>query len=92
MFHLLTGFAAGAIQLTSTGIVSKYFDKHKDKVYAGTVAAFFAGVLIAPTLTKFLMKSTSYKYAMIIEASEYILIFPAALVYRHYESFAWKNF
>ncbi|XP_067930837.1 uncharacterized protein [Watersipora subatra] len=68
--------------MTSVGVVSTYFDKHKDKVYAGIMASTSMGVLIGPVLMEYLIDMTSYQTGILIGAAAYLLIFPAALIYR----------
>ncbi|XP_067930835.1 monocarboxylate transporter 12-like [Watersipora subatra] len=72
-YSLLQGFAGGTLQIASIGIVSTYFDKLKDKVYAGVIAAGYVGVLIAPVLTEYLIDTTSYRVAILIGAAAYVL-------------------
>ena len=79
----LSAAGAGLAQLTSVGIVSTYFDRHKDKLYSALVTTAFIGILIGPTLTEYLIHHlTTYKYALLIEASICSLILPASLIFK----------
>lgn len=75
------------ILMASTNIVSTYFDKHKDKVYAGMITANCAGVVIGPILTEYLIKTVTYTYALIVLACINLVVLPAAIVYRGPTSF-----
>ncbi|XP_067930839.1 monocarboxylate transporter 5-like [Watersipora subatra] len=81
-YSLLQGLAAGAMQITSIGVVSTYFDKYKDKVYAALMTAGHGGILIGPVLTEYLLDATSYRTTILIGAAADLLIIPAALIYR----------
>lgn len=70
------------MQLATLGIVPVYFKKHANKLYPWAVTAFSAGVLITPVLIEHLIETTSYTYAMLIEAAIFGLTFPAALIFR----------
>ena len=69
-------------EVTSVGIVSVYFDKHQDKIYAGSYVFYFTGVLIGPILTEYLITKMSYEHAMLIEASFNLLHLFVAWIYR----------
>ncbi|XP_067930838.1 monocarboxylate transporter 14-like [Watersipora subatra] len=81
-YSLLQGSAAGAIQIASIGVVSTYFDKYKDKVYAALMTAGYGGLLIGPAFTEYLLDATSYRTTILIGVAADLLIFPAALIYR----------
>ncbi|XP_067930002.1 monocarboxylate transporter 14-like [Watersipora subatra] len=81
-YSLLQGSAAGAIQITSIGVVSTYFEKYKDKIYAALMTASYSGLLIGPVLTEFLLDTTSYRTTILIGVAADLLILPAALIYR----------
>ena len=69
-------------EVTSIGIVSVYFDKHQDKIFAASYVSYFNGVLIFPILTEYLIAKMSYKRAMLIEASFNLFHLFVALIYR----------
>ena len=75
-------FGAAILNLATTDVVAVYFDKHKEKVYAGLFTFFSIGMVVGPASLEHLAEVISYKYAMLIRSLIYLLVLPTALIYR----------
>ena len=81
-FTLFAASGTAILNMAATDIVAVYFDKYKEKVYAGLITFLSVGLSIAPTLLEHLMKTMTYRYAMLLRSSVFILAIPIALIYR----------
>ena len=81
-FSLFAASGTAILNMAATDIVAVYFDKYKEKVYAGLITFLSVGLSIAPTLLEHLMKTMTYRYAMLLRSSVFILAIPIALIYR----------
>ena len=59
-----------------------YFNKHKEVVYTGLLTFAAAGMAVAPALLEYLIKTLSYRNAMLIRSIFLLLATPAAFIYR----------
>ena len=67
--------------MAAPDFVAVYFDKYKEKVYAGLITFVSVGIAVTPTPLEYLIKSLTYKYAMLVRTAAFLLAVPVAFVY-----------
>ena len=73
---------AAILNVCAADIVAVYFNKHKEVVYTGLLTFAAAGMAVAPALLEYLIKTLSYRNAMLIRSIFLLLATPAAFIYR----------